>query len=108
MGRVSRTRVFIAAAIVIVAVATGMRFPRAFAQESQVNLNAADAMRLAFNEQLGKRVRVKLSSGQDLEGQVARVGTVAVALTQLTGQEFFNATINLEEVAAVIVRAPGK
>jgi hypothetical protein len=65
-------------------------------------------MRLAFNEQMGKRVRVRLSSGEDIEGQVARVGTAAVGLTQLTGQEFFNATINLEEVAAVIVRAPGK
>jgi hypothetical protein len=107
MGRVSSARGIVAALIVVVVVA-GARLAGTVGQESQVNLNEADAMRLAFNEQMGKRVRVRLSSGEDIEGQVARVGTAAVALTQLTGQEFFNATINLEEVAAVIVRAPGK
>jgi hypothetical protein len=54
--------------------------------------------------QAGKRVKVKLASGQDLEGQVARVSAHAVVLTELTGMEFFDATIRLEQVAAVIVR----
>lgn len=107
MRGVFNSRVIVAAVIVAVALG-GLMLSRVGAQGAQANLSATDAMRLALNEQVGKRVRVKLASGQDLEGQVAQVGTHAVALTQLTGQEFYNATVAIDQVAAVIVRAPGK
>ena len=107
MGRVFNSRVIVAAFIVVVALG-GVMLSRVGAQDQQANLSAADAMRLALNEQVGKRVRVKLASGQDLEGQVVRVGTHAAALTQLTGLEFYNATVAIDQIAAVIVRAPGK
>ena len=77
--------------------------PRALAQ-SPVDLNASDAIRSAVAQQLKQRVRLKLISGQDLEGQVVSVGSNAVALTQLSGMEFFDATVRLDQVAAVIVR----
>ena len=73
------------------------------AQGSQIDLNA-DAIRLTLDQQVGKRVRLKLVSGQDLEGQVARVGSQAVSLTELAGMEFFDATVRLDQVAAVIIR----
>jgi hypothetical protein len=49
-------------------------------------------------------VKVKLNSGQDIEGIVGHVGAQAATLTQLTGQEFFDATIRLDQIAAVIMR----
>lgn len=52
----------------------------------------------------GKRVKVKLLSGQDLDGKVTKVGTQAVTLSELSGMEFFDATVRLDQVAAVIVR----
>ena len=58
----------------------------------------------ALQGQSGKRVKVKLASGQDLEGQVEKVGANAVVLTQLSGMEFYDATVRLDQVAAVIVR----
>ena len=107
MRGVFNNRVIVAAFVVAVAMG-GVMLSRVVAQDAQTNLSATDAMRLALNEQVGKRVRVKLASGQDLEGQVARVGTHAAALTQLTGQEFYNATVAIDQIAAVIVRAPGR
>lgn len=99
------TRAIISAAVVIcMTIAFTGVVPRALAQAGQVDLNAADAMRQTLQQQVGKRVKLKLSSGQDLEGQLAKVGTQAVALTELTGVEFFDATVRLDEVAAVIVR----
>src|SRR5262245_37611579 len=68
------------------------------------DLNAADSMKTVLTQQVGQRVRLKLVSGQDLEGQVARVGNNAVAMTQLTGMELFDGTVRLDQVAAVIVR----
>jgi hypothetical protein len=107
MRRVFSSRVIVGTIIVVVGIGS-LTLSRVGAQDSQANLSTPDAIRLALNEQVGKRAKLKLTSGQDLEGQVARVGTHAVALTQLTGQEFYNATVAIEQVAAVIVRAPGK
>ena len=107
MGRLFSSRMIVALFVVAIDAAATLRSVPS-AQESQVNLSSAEVMRLALNDQVGKRVRLKLASGQDLEGQVARVGTHGVVLSALTGQEFFNATVSVEQIAAVIVRAPGK
>ena len=80
----------------------------AVAEEHQLDLNAPDAIRQTLEQQLGKRVKVKLESGQDLEGKVAKVGSHAVQLSELSGMEFFDATVKLDEVAAVIVRVRTK
>ena len=77
--------------------------PRLGAQ-AEIDLNTVDAMHRAVAQHVGQRVRLKLVSGQDVEGQVVRVGSNAVALTQLTGMEFFDATVRVDQIAAVIVR----
>ena len=86
----------------------GFVAPVASAEEQGLDLNSPDAIRHAFEQQVGKKVKVKLESGQDLEGKVAKVGAHAVQLTELTGMEFFDATVKLEEVAAVIVKVRTK
>jgi hypothetical protein len=78
------------------------------ADESTVDLNSPDAIKSALEQQVGKRVKVKLESGHDLEGKVAKVGSQAVQLVELTGMEFFDATVKLDEIAAVIVRVRTK
>jgi hypothetical protein len=75
---------------------------------AQIDLNAGSPIKLTLDDQVGKRVRLKLISGQDVEGQVTRVGSQAVFVTQLTGMEFYNATVRMDQIAAVIVRAPGR
>ncbi len=87
---------------------TGMIPSRAFAEEQMLDVNSPDVIRQTLEQQLGKKVKVRLESGQDLEGKVSKVGVHAVQLTELTGMEFFEATIKLEEVAAVIVRVRTK
>ena len=107
MSRQSTRRIFGAATMVICLAGGGaMLAPRVSAQFSQADLSSADIVRTALDQQTGKRVRVKLVSGQDLEGQVSRVGTNGVLLTELAGMEFYDATVRLEQIAAVIVRRP--
>ncbi len=76
--------------------------------ESIVDLNSPDVIKSALEQQIGKRVKVKLESGQDLDGKVAKVGSHAVQLAELTGMEFFDATVKLDEIAAVIVKVRTK
>lgn len=78
------------------------------AEESTVDLNSPDVMKSALEQHLGKRVKVKLESGQDIEGKVAKVGSHALSLTELTGMEFFEATVKLDDITAVIVKAHAK
>ncbi len=78
------------------------------AQGSQADLNSAEILRQTIEQNTGKRVKLKLISGQDLDGQVAKVGTHAVSLTELSGMELFDATVRLDQVAAVVVRRAGK
>lgn len=82
--------------------------PTASAEEAMLDLNSPDAIKHTLELQIGKRVKVKLESGQDLEGKVAKVGSHAVQLTELSGMEFFDATVKLDEIAAVIVRVRTK
>jgi len=98
-----------AAAIALCLVMGGASFAtRTMAQNSQIDLSSQDSVRQTIEQQVGKRVKLKLVSGQDLEGQVSKVGNHAVSLTELAGMEFFDATVRLDQVAAVIVRRAGK
>ncbi|MCI1278986.1 MAG: hypothetical protein LKG23_08390 [Nitrospira sp.] len=45
------------------------------AEDSTVELNSLDVPRQFLEQQVGKRVKIKLLSGQDLDGKVAKVGT---------------------------------
>ena len=81
---------------------------RTMAQNNQIDLSSNDSIRQAIEQHAGKRVKLKLVSGQDIEGVVGKVGTQAVSLNELTGMEFFDATVRLDQVAAVIVRRAAK
>jgi hypothetical protein len=104
-----RTRRAPAAVIAICfAIGSAGLVTRTMAQNTQIDLNSTDSIRHAIEMQAGKRVKLKLISGQDVEGIVAKVGSQAVSLNELTGMEFFDATVRLDQVAAVIVRRAAK
>jgi len=76
------------------------------AQETQAASERPDSIRAAIEQHVGKRVKLKLASGQDVEGKVVEVSDEVVTIAELTGMEFFGATVALDQVAAVIVRTP--
>ena len=74
------------------------------AQDPQLEVNA-DAIKVNLERQVGKRVRLRLISGQDVEGTVVAVGTAGVHVGRLAGgMDFFDAVVRLDQIAAVIVR----
>ena len=88
--------------------AVGPSVKTIMAEEHQMDLSSPDAVRHMLEAQTGKRVKLKLVSGQDLEGKVAKVGNHMVALIELSGMEFFDATVRMDQVAAVIVKVRSK
>ncbi|THJ21554.1 MAG: hypothetical protein CAF45_012130 [Nitrospira sp. CG24E] len=82
--------------------------PQAFAEEQVIDLNSPEAMRHTLEQQVGKRAKLKLVSGQDLEGNVSKVGSHAVVVTELSGMEFFDATVRIDQVAAIMIKVRTK
>ena len=73
------------------------------AQDVPLEVNA-DAIKVNLERQMGKRVRLRLISGQDVEGTVVAVGTAGVHVGRLAGMDFFDALVRLDQIAAVVVR----
>jgi hypothetical protein len=86
----------------------GLPISNAMAQDSPASVDHAGSIRQALEQQLGKRAKLKLVSGQDVEGKVVNVGEKVVSVSELTGMEYFSATVRLDQVAAVIVRTGGQ
>jgi hypothetical protein len=76
------------------------------AQDAALEVNA-DAIKVNLQRQVGKRVRMRLVSGQDVEGTIVAVGTAAVQVGRLAGMDFFDGVVRLDQIAAVIVRVRG-
>ena len=56
-----------------------------------------EIIRPALEQRTGKRW-----SGQDLKGNVAKVGAHAVAISELVGMQFFDTTMLLDQIAALV------
>lgn len=67
--------------------------------------SAPASIEVALQAQAGKRVKLHLASGESLEGRVQSIGDSVVVLAELTGMEFFGATVRIDQVAAVVVRS---
>ena len=80
-----------------------------FAQEAKppevkFDIEAADVIKANLDAVKGKPATLLLTSGQEISGVIAQVSEGAVHLTNLTGKEFFDAVVRLEDVSAISVR----
>jgi hypothetical protein len=78
----------------------------AFAHASAQGVAAAptDTIPSVVSAQKGKRVTLRLRSGQELTGTLRESTDRLVVLAELTGREFFDAVVPIESIEAVIVR----
>lgn len=56
----------------------------------------------------GKQIELRLKSGDKISGKIKQVGGTFVQLTALTGQEFYDAVVRLDDISAFVIRADGK
>lgn len=82
--------------------------PVLHADEVGLDVNEPSWVAKTLEQQMGKRVKLKLRSGQELEGTVAKVGAHAVHVAQLAGMDFYDAAVRVDDISAVIVKARNK
>jgi len=69
-----------------------------------LSVKAGDSIVTVLKAYDGKRITVKLDSGEELTGTVGTVNDDLVHLRELSGREFFDAVVDTDEVTAVIIR----
>ncbi len=67
-------------------------------------IDSGDSVQSLLGKYKGKRVTVRVSSGEEMTGTVAEVNDKLVVLQELSGREFFDAAVAIEKISAVIVR----
>jgi hypothetical protein len=74
------------------------------AAAAELKVAPSDTVESVLAAQKGKRVTVRLRSGQEATGTVATVTPKLVQVAAVAGKEFFDAVIPLEAIEAVYVR----
>jgi hypothetical protein len=92
--------------LLVTIVAVGASYS-VFAQEkAALQPNATVASLLAGSA--GKSVELHLRSGEKMGGKIAQVTDNVVHLSNLTGAEYFDAFVDVKDIAAVVVRVAGR
>jgi hypothetical protein len=69
---------------------------------------SAQTLLSILQESTGKTVELHLQAGDKIGGKVEQVNENVVHLSHLTGAEFFDAFVNVNDVSAVVIRTGGK
>lgn len=77
-------------------------------QAAPIDFKSEDSIASILRRQAGQAVELRLVSGEKIGGKVDKVGESLVYLTQLTGQEFFEAAVDIESISAVVARSQAK
>ena len=93
-------------ALAALALAAALSLPlSADAQGGKLQVQSSDTMKTVLQGQMGQRVSVVLTTGPgEIAGVVTMVGDKVVHLSGLTGREYFDAVVALDQIAAVVIR----
>ena len=73
--------------------------------ESNLDLQPNDTMEVVLQRQLNQPIELRMKSGEKIGGKLDKVSGKLAHLSQLTGADYFDAVVNVDDIAAVVVRA---
>ncbi len=76
----------------------------AVAQEKP-GFNPSISLKDNLASNVGKRVSLVISPGESLEGTIEKVGDHFVLVSKLSGKDFYDALVRIDDVKAVVYRA---
>ena len=74
-----------------------------FAQ-GKIDLQPSDTMQSILQKNVGQMVELRMKSGEKIGGRVEKLGAKLVHLSELSGAEFYDAAVAIDDVSAVVVR----
>jgi len=88
----------------VVILLTGMLMLSNAAIAEPLSVKADDDIESVLQAHNGKRVTVKLGSGDELTGTIGAVNDDLAHLRELSGKEFFDAVVVTDDISAIIIR----
>ena len=77
----------------------------AVAQDVKVETKAPANMRELLQNHVGKRVQIRLPGGNDVEGTVASVSAETVLIAKISGKDFYDAVVSINQISMVMYKA---
>jgi hypothetical protein len=78
-------------------------------QEKKMVFEEQDSMAAVLKRLEGKPVRIRLAgTGEEVIGKLQKVGKELVHLSDLSGREFFDAVVRIDQVSAVSMQVRGR
>ena len=74
------------------------------ASQTNLDLQANDTIRTVLERQVGKPVELRMKSGEKIAGKLAKVTDKLAHLSQLTDADFYDAAVEIDSIAVVVVR----
>jgi len=71
-------------------------------------IQPTDNMRTILAADVGKSVKLRLRSGNEVSGKITRVGNGIVQISEVSGMEFFDAIVNIDDISAMLIRVRNK
>jgi hypothetical protein len=95
-------------AVVLVVSCMTAYAPNVFADEQKYELKSATAtVRDVLVENMGKRVIVRMDTGENLEGTVSKVGDGLVHISKVSGKDFYDAVVRIDKISSVLFKVRG-
>jgi hypothetical protein len=73
--------------------------------EGTLDLQPNDTMQTVLQRQVGQAIELRMKSGEKIGGKLDKVTDKVAHLTQLTGAEYFDAVVEIDDISAVVLRA---
>lgn len=75
------------------------------AEQEKPSFNPSITLKDNLSSNVGKRVSLMISSGESLEGTIEKVGDHFVLISKLSGKDYYDAIVRIDEVKAIVFRA---
>ena len=72
--------------------------------QTNLDLQANDTIRTVLTRQVGKLVELRMKSGEKIAGKLAKVTDKLALLSQLADADFYDAAVEIDSIAVVVVR----
>lgn len=102
-GENMRMKIFIVA-LVLIGLAVLFFVPRSAAGDGKFEIKLNTTIQEILTESTGRRVVLKLESGDEVEGVVTMVGNNLVKISKNSGKEVYDSVISLNRISAVKIK----
>ncbi len=72
--------------------------------QGKIDLQLSDSIHDILDRNVGQTLELRLRSGEKIGGKVEKLGAKLVHLSELSGAEFYDAVVAIDDVSAVVVR----